>query len=457
MNVPWSSHAWKKVLVYGLGSSGRSAVRLLSAKSVEVVAMDRRREDELDLEDLVACDGLELVLGSEPDGLPKGVDGVVVSPGIRPDRPLLAAARAIGVPVIGEVELGSIFLNGPLLAITGSNGKSTTTALTGALLESAGFRAEVCGNIGVPLSSRLDGPKGRVFVVELSSFQLESVATLHPKVAALLNVSSDHLDRHGDFYRYLAAKTAIFERQTVADFAVLNADDPTVREVGVMARRRFFSRLGAPENGCYLDGETVVEVEPDGSRTKLFDRRDVALVGTHNLENAMAAALMARAVGADAGRFGEALTAFRGLPHRMEKVAEIDGIVWLDDSKGTNVGATLKSLAGFDDESVHLILGGRSKGADFSPLASEVARKARRVYLIGEAAEEIAGILEAGGSFEHCGDLDSAVAAAALHARSGEFVLLSPACASFDQYPSYDKRGDHFTQLVREVIGGHIG
>jgi UDP-N-acetylmuramoylalanine--D-glutamate ligase len=457
MKVPWSNRPWKKALVYGLGSSGRSAVRLLGEKGVEVVALDRRRRDELDLEDLPVTDGLQLVLGSEPEELPRGVDGVVVSPGVPLDRPLLAAARAGGVPIIGEVELGSIFLNGPLLAITGSNGKSTTTALTGALLESAGFSAEVCGNIGVPLSSRVDGPEGRVFVVELSSFQLESVATLHPKVAALLNISSDHLDRHGDFYRYLAAKIAIFKQQTDADVAVLNADDPTVRELGVAARRRFFSRLRAPDDGCYLDGETVVEVEPDGGRTELFECRDVALVGAHNLENAMAAALMARSVGADAGRFGTALATFRGLPHRMERVAEVDGIVWFDDSKGTNVGATLKSLSGLEDESVHLILGGRSKGTDFSPLASEVVRKAQRVYLIGEAAGEIAAVLPSDVAVEQCGELESAVAAAAIHARSGDLVLLSPACASFDQYSSYEERGEHFKQLVREVIGGHSG
>ena len=457
MKVPWTDHEWRRVLVYGVGSSGRSAALLLRKRGVEVLAIDRRSADELDLTGLQHNDGLELRLGSEPKELPLGVDGVVVSPGVPLDRPLLASARERGVPVIAEVELASIFVNGPLLAITGSNGKSTTTALTGALLESAGFGVEVCGNIGVPLSSCVDGPPGRVFVVELSSFQLESVATLHPVVAALLNISSDHLDRHGDFYRYLAAKTAIFRRQTAADQAVLNADDPTVRAIGVAARRRLFSRCEAPQDGCYLDGEVVVEVEPGGGSSRLFDRRDVSLVGAHNLENAMAAALMARALGADAGSFTAALSSFRGLPHRMETVAEIDGVSWINDSKGTNVGATLKSLAGFADGSVHLILGGRAKGADLSPLAGEVARKAATVYLIGEAASEIAVLLPADVRQVMCGDLENAVAAAAGRARAGEVVLLSPACASFDQYPSFARRGEHFRRLVENNLGGADG
>jgi UDP-N-acetylmuramoylalanine--D-glutamate ligase len=457
MRVPWSTHEWQKVLVYGLGSSGRSAARLLGRQGVEVVAVDRRSVGDLDLGELTSGAGVELLLGSESIDLPPGVDGVVVSPGIPMDRPLLAAARDLGLPVIGEVELASIFLNGPLLAITGSNGKSTTTALTGALLESAGLGVEVCGNIGVPLSSRLDGPDGRLFVVELSSFQLESVATLHPKVAALLNISPDHLDRHGSFHRYLATKTAIFERQTAADFAILNADDPMVREVGVAARRRFFSRLVAPDDGCYLDGEVVVEVEPGGRRSELFDRRDVSLLGTHNLENAMAAALVARSIGVGAEHFGSALSSFRGLPHRMELVAEIDGVAWLNDSKGTNVGATLKSLAGFGDGAVLLILGGLSKGADLSLLAEEVSRKARRVYLIGEAAEELAEVLPADLPQQQCGDLAAAVSAAADQARPGETVLLSPACASFDQYESFIRRGEHFRRLVMEMIGGPNG
>lgn len=457
MMTPWSNGEWRKALVYGLGASGSSAARLLNRQGVEVVAVDRRERDQLDLGELDRTAGVELQLGSEPMTLPAGVDGIVVSPGVPVDRPLLTSARAAGVPVIGEIELASIFLDGEILAITGSNGKSTTTALTGALLESAGFDVEVCGNIGVPLSSRLDGPPGRVFVVEVSSFQLESVATLHPRVAALLNLSPDHLDRHGSFQRYLEAKTRIFARQTPIDIAVLNADDPWVRDVGVVARRRQFSRRAVPADGCYVDGETVVEVDPNGGSLELFECGEVPLVGDHNLENAMAAALMARSIGAGSEGFASALSEFRGLPHRMELVAEIDGVSWLNDSKGTNVGATLKSLAGFDERTVHLILGGRAKGADLSALAGEVARKASRVYLIGEAAESIGSILLPGVAHEYSGDLEHAVRSAAARALEGETVLLSPACASFDQYDSFAHRGEHFRDLVQSLLGGQNG
>ncbi|MDH3254038.1 MAG: UDP-N-acetylmuramoyl-L-alanine--D-glutamate ligase [Acidobacteriota bacterium] len=457
MNVPWTAHEWKKVLVYGLGSSGRSAVRLLGEHGVRVVAVDRRPAAELNLGELSTRPGVDLLLGSEPTGLPQNVDGVVVSPGVPQDRPLLNAARAQGLVVISEVELASIFVNGPIVGITGSNGKSTTTALTGALLESAGFDVEVCGNIGVPLSSRLTGPEGRVFVVELSSFQLESIATLHPRVAALLNITPDHLDRHGGFRRYLEAKTAIFGSQTGDDFAVLNADDPIVRDVGTAARRRYFSRLSTPQEGCYLEGEAVFQVEPNGTRTRLFERRDLRLLGAHNVENAMAAALIALSVGAASETFAHALSVFEGLPHRMQVVARVDGVIWLDDSKGTNVGATLKSLADLRNRSVHLIVGGRNKGADLSLLAEEVERTAKRVYLIGEAASELAHALPPSVAQHRSGDLESAVRAAAEGTCSGDTVLLSPACASFDQYESYIQRGEHFQRLVLEMTGERDG
>jgi UDP-N-acetylmuramoylalanine--D-glutamate ligase len=457
MKVPWAQGDWDRVLVYGLGESGKAAVKLLLDRGVYVVAVDRLEGSELGLEGLEGISGLELELGREPRELPAGIEGVVISPGVARDQPLLQAARAAGIPVIAEVELGFAFLNGPVIGITGSNGKSTTAALTGALLQSAGYSVEVCGNIGVPLSACVEGAEGRVFVVELSSFQLEAVDTFHPQAAALLNLSPDHLDRHGDFSEYLASKTAIFAQQTDLDLAIINGDDPVVRDVATRARRKLFSRCSRVREGCYLEGESVVEVRSGRADKELFERRDLALHGLQNLENAMAAALLARSMGASADTFPATLASFAALPHRMQRVAMSGGVAWIDDSKGTNIGATLKSLEGFPDHSVHLILGGRSKGADFSPLVSAVARKARRVYLIGEAVEQIEQVLAGTAPLEKSIVLSRAVESAARQAQAGESVLLSPACASFDQYASFVYRGMHFRELVRRALGVESG
>ena len=456
MNVPWSECAWRRALIYGLGRSGVSAAQLLLANGVEVLGYDRRPAADLELTELNRAGGFETLSGDEPRELPPGIDGIVVSPGVPTQTPLLEAARGQRIPVVAEVELAFPFLNGPLLGITGSNGKSTTTALTGALLADAGYQVEVCGNIGRPLCSCLEGPPGRIFVAELSSFQLESVDRMRPHVAALLNFSADHLDRHGDEAAYLAAKTNIFRRQDEIDFAVLNADDPNVREIGVRARRRYFSRLGQVADGCYLEGEQVVEVGPDQESTTLFKGRDLSLTGTHNLENAMAAALLARCVGAASDTFPETLAEFRGLPHRSQRVDRVRGVLWIDDSKSTNVGATVKSVEGFPDGSIHLILGGRNKGADLSVLREPVGRKARRVYLIGEASDAMHDALNGTAPLEPCETMQRAVTAAAANARDGETVLLAPACASFDQYSGYEERGDHFQRLVNALGTGEV-
>lgn len=418
-----------------------------------MVGVDKRPASELDLGALHHDAGLELAGESALETLPGGVDGVVLSPGVPLGHPLISGARASGVPVIAEVELASVFAEGPLVGITGSNGKSTTTRMTGEILESAGIRTEVCGNIGVPLSAVVEGPTDRVFVVELSSFQLESVDTFHPAAAALLNLSPDHLDRHRDEASYFAAKLRLFDNQNADDIAVLNADDERVASVDVRGRRRLFSRRGPVADGCYLDGDVVVEVDPGGEDGPLFARRDLPLPGVHNLENAMAAALLSRAMGADPVSIASGLSGFEGLPHRLQKVGECRGVAWYDDSKATNFAATVMSLAGFADDSIHLILGGRNKGGDPTDLIHELSRKARRIYLIGEAAEEIARDLAGVVPAELCGTMEAAVAAAARRARPGEVVLLSPCCASFDQYRDFAARGDHFQSLVRGLDG----
>jgi len=312
---------------------------------------------------------------------------------------------------------------------------------------------EVCGNIGTPLSARVDGPGNRVFVIELSSFQLETVETFHPRAAALLNLSPDHLDRYADLTAYGDAKRRIFERQTGEDVAVLNADDPEVAATVVAARRRFFSVSQRVADGCFLDGDTVFEAAPNAERAALFARADLPLEGVHNLENAMAAALLARALGAERESIAVGMRGFRGLPHRMVKVAERDGVAWYDDSKGTNIGASTRAVAGFADRSVHWILGGRAKGADPRELRDAVRRKAARVYLIGESADKFRDALADLVPVEMSRTLDRAVETAAAAAQAGEAVVLSPACASFDQFRDFNDRGDQFQKLVRARLG----
>jgi UDP-N-acetylmuramoylalanine--D-glutamate ligase len=446
--------AWHRVLVYGLGLSGRAAARLLLARGTSVLAVDDKAvEVNGDLGGKI-----ELLPGGGSQDLPAGVDAVVVSPGVPLDRPILEDARRQGVPVIAEVELAFPLLDGPVVAITGSNGKSTTTAMTGEMVRAAGLPVEVCGNIGEPLADKVDGPAGRVFVVELSSFQIEGIDTFKPKAAALLNLSEDHLDRYGTMAAYGAAKKRLFRDMDPDGVAVLNADDPETVEVETRARRRFFSRLRPVTDGCWADTEgRVVEVSPGGANREgieLFHASDVPLAGVQNLENAMAAALLARAVGVEPEAIRTALHGFRGLPHRLQKVGEKGGVFFYDDSKGTNPGATLKAIEGFADGTVHLILGGRNKDADLAVLTPMVRRKARRAYLIGEAAAELEQALGGAVPYEMAGTMEQAVRSAASQARPGEAVVLSPACASFDQFRNFVHRGQVFQELVRNVIQG---
>jgi UDP-N-acetylmuramoylalanine--D-glutamate ligase len=457
MNVPWSKNAWRRVVIYGLGRSGLAAARFLCARGVEVIGVDGR--SEIDLGSLDREDRLSLCLGDEPTALPAGVDGVVLSPGVPRDRPLLLDAEAHGVPIVAEIELAFPFLDGVVVAVTGSNGKSTTASLVAEMLRCAGMPTVLGGNIGTPLTSLVEGPAGRVFVVELSSFQLESVCLFHPHAAALLNISPDHLDRYPDLAAYAAAKRRVFERQAEGDTAVLNADDEWCRGAAADvegARLRYFSRRTRVEDGCHVEQGEVVEVAPGRAPEPIFGVDEIRLDGTANLENAMAAALLAIACG---GREGvrPGVARFQGLPHRLQKLVERRGVTWIDDSKGTNVGATRESLGGLDDGSVHLILGGRNKGADFGSLRDMVATKVRQLYLIGEAGAEIEQVLGGEVTTTQAHTLARAVTLAAGRARPGEVVLLSPACASFDQFDDFEHRGRCFEQLVLALDGGSDG
>jgi UDP-N-acetylmuramoylalanine--D-glutamate ligase len=453
MTASFDPERLRRAYVLGLGLSGTAAARLLASRGIEVVASDRRAASALELRGLEGAPGVELRCGIEESELPAGVDVVVVSPGVSPGHPLLASARVAGVPVVAEVELAFAYLDGPVVAVTGSNGKSTTTAMTGALLAHAGIPVEVCGNIGLPLAAVVDGPPGRTFVVELSSFQLETIERFRPRAAALLNLSPDHLDRHRDLAAYLEAKRRIFLRQTGDDVAVLNADEPEVAASPTAARRRFFSLSAPVSDGCRPEDGQVLERGPAASARPLFASGDVPLPGPHNLENAMAAALLALAAGAPAAGLAAGLRGFRGLPHRLEHVGERAGVDFFDDSKGTNVAATARSLEGFADRTVHVILGGRNKGADFRYLRPAVTRKAARAYLIGESAAELERALAGATQLSRSGTLAAAVAEAAERARAGDAVVLSPACASFDQFRDYHDRGASFQRMVRELPG----
>jgi UDP-N-acetylmuramoylalanine--D-glutamate ligase len=446
-----------RAAVFGLARSGRAAVEVLLSRGVEVVATDAKSREELG--DLPERDGVRYVLGGHPESLLSAVDLVVVSPGIPLLLPVFDAARARALPVLSEVELASRLLPGVVVGITGTNGKSTTTAMAAALLVAAGRAAVPCGNFGTPwISFAAPGARAAdapppIWVVELSSFQLEGIRRLAPDVAVHLNLTPDHLDRYRSLDDYGAAKARIFENQREAQIAVLNADDPAVARIRPRARRLEFSRRALPPRGVALVGETFL-ADPDGSGPRPVARRgDLTLPGAHNVENALAALAATLPLGVTPEAAVATLRSFRGLPHRTELVRVLGDVTWYDDSKGTNVDATLKSLEGFPDGTVHLILGGKEKGDDFRRLAPLVRAKARRVLTIGAAGDRIATALEAtrGITVVRCVTLDRAVAEAAAAAVPGDVVLLSPACASFDQFRNYEHRGEVFARLVRAL------
>ncbi len=409
------------MLVVGLARSGRAAAEVLVARNAAVVGYDR--DEGLDAGRLREI-GVEVHLGREEETLLQGIDLVVKSPGVPGETPLVAGARARGVPVWSEIELGSRLLRGPLLGVTGTNGKTTTSELLGAVFRAAGRSVEVAGNVGRPLTSVVDAARPETWVVcELSSFQLEDVETLRPRVAVLLNLEPDHLDRHGTFDVYADLKLRIFERQGAGDTAVVPRGFGSVPGSGRRVEFRFDDPL------------------PD----------EPLIPGAHNRENAAAATAAARAAGIADDAIAEGLRTFPGVPHRIELVRELGGIRYVNDSKATNVAAARRALASFPESRLHVILGGRGKAEPYDPLAAAF-KTGDRAYLIGEAADEIATALEATGvPYVMAEDLDSAIAEAAAAASASDVVLLSPACASFDQFDDFEARGDAFRRLVEEL------
>ncbi len=443
--------------VFGLAKSGKATVRALLERGVRVVATDSAAAEALGT--LPTGEGLSLVLGGHPASLLEGVDLCVVSPGVPMSIPALDAARASGIPVIAEVELASRLVPGLVVGITGTNGKSTTTSLTAALLSDAGRDAVACGNFGTPwieyalgaAASAAPPAPSRVWVVELSSFQLEGLRRLAPDVAVHLNLTPDHLDRYRSVDDYGAAKARIFESQNEAQVAVLNADDPLVARIRTRARRLLFSRAHALEAGAWLkDGVFLADAAGKGPRV-YARREDLLLPGSHNVENALAALAATIPLGVTPESAVRTFRTFKGLRHRTALVRTRNGVAFYNDSKGTNVDATLKSLEGFADGSVFLILGGKDKGDDFRRLLPLASRKVRKVLAIGKAGPAVMKALAGGVACEEAGTIARAVEIGAFEGRPGDVVLLSPACASFDQFRNFEHRGEAFEELVRAL------
>ena len=445
-----------QVAVLGFARSGRALAEALVERGVEVAVADDRPETAFAEITELRRRGVRFYFGSSPERALEGADWLAVSPGVPPTHAAVVAARRRGIPVLSEIEIAWRIAEAETpgrnrwVAVTGTNGKSTTTAWIAEILGSGPRPVVLAGNIGAPLSGFLERPTPRDFVCEVSSFQLEGIETFRPDVAVLTNVTPDHLDRYASFEEYAAAKERVFSNQRDGDFAVVNADDPVSSAVATRTRRVPFSRLAPAPGGTWLeDGQIVSEVR--GARRTVLAAEELALPGAHNLENALAAVAVAYCLEVPTTAIQKALTGFRGLPHRTELVAEAGGVKWVNDSKGTNVDATLKSLEGRSPKSVVLILGGRDKHGDFARLAPPVSRAARAVLTIGEAAPVIEAALAGSAPLESCGRMEAAVARAAELARPGDTVLLSPACASFDQYANFEERGKHFADLARRA------
>jgi UDP-N-acetylmuramoylalanine--D-glutamate ligase len=442
----------RRIAVIGLGTSGVSASKLLCREGAEVLAFDRRSEQELSSA-LAELRGLPVRFTQTEDLAAhlREIDGAVVSPGVPLGCLPVTGLRSAGIWVIGEIELASRFISVPLIAITGTNGKSTTTSLVGEILKASGWRVFVGGNLGPPLCEAVrPGAEWDFVVAEVSSFQLESIERFHPRIGALLNLTPDHLDRYPDLGAYRAAKERVFENQAAGDDAVINADDPALS--GLSGRLRsnvlFFSRRLKPsDRGLFVDDEQIVSTL-SGRREPILPVGLLSLPGAHNLENALAASLIALLCGCPAQVVGETLSGFSGLPHRMEFVREVDGVRYINDSKGTNVGALTKSLEGIGSPII-LIAGGRDKGGDFAGLKERVRKNVRRAILIGEAREAIREAWEGTTDLVLVESLKEAVFLAASSARPGETILLSPGCASFDQFLNFEDRGEQFKKLVR--------
>ena len=445
----------KKVLVVGLGKSGLAAALFLRHHGAQVTVSDVRSAEAL-ANDIPALldEGIMVETGGHGLLTFRRQDLIVVSPGVPLNTPELAQVKSFGLPVIGELELAACFLKGKTLAITGSNGKTTTTALVGEILQKAGIPTLVGGNIGVPVVALINDSTDETWsVLEVSSFQLESTQQFHPQIAVILNITPDHLDRHGSFENYALAKERIFAAQHEGDCVILNADNARAAQAASrsVARVFFFSVEHSVLRGAWVeDGWVVYRGGKDEHIEKIMPLSGVPLKGAHNVENVLAAVCAARQAGAPVEAIRRGIEQFQAVEHRLEFVTKINGVEFYNDSKATNVDATAKAIAAFSG-GIHLILGGKDKGSDYTQLSDLLRARVRAVYTIGSAAAKIESHLRGVVPILSCETLDNAVSAAGSAARPGDVVLLAPACSSFDQFESYEHRGRVFKELVIEL------
>jgi UDP-N-acetylmuramoylalanine--D-glutamate ligase len=447
----------KKVLVVGLGKSGLAAALFLRHRGAHVTVSDVRSAESL-AKDIPALleEGIMVEAGGHGLLTFRRQDLIVVSPGVPLNTPELAQVKSFGLPVIGELELAARFLKGKMLAITGSNGKTTTTSLVGEILEKAGMPTLVGGNIGVPVVGLIDqSTDASWLVLEVSSFQLETTDSFHPRIAVILNITPDHLDRHGSFENYALAKERIFAAQTGEDFLVLNADNARTAEAAERTRAQvyWFSIDSPVEQGAFVeDGFVVYRAAKDAAVEKVMPLSGIPLKGEHNVENVLAAACAARLAGASTESIRAAIEGFHAVEHRLEYVTTINGVEYYNDSKATNVDATAKALAAFP-AGIHLILGGKDKNSNYRELEPLLRSRVKAVYTIGSAAAKIESQLRGTVPLQSCETLAAAVNAAGSAAHPGDVVLLAPACSSFDQFENYEERGRVFKHLVDERRG----
>jgi UDP-N-acetylmuramoylalanine--D-glutamate ligase len=439
----------KRVLVVGLARTGVTVSLFSAGYGAVVTAVDEKPEAELaETAARLRAAGIKLELGAHTPASFLAQDLIVVSPGVPANLPALELARAKGIPVWSEIELAWRFLRGKLVAITGSNGKTTTTSLIAHILKTADVPTLVGGNIGTPLLALVESSTdSTVTVAEISSFQLETIQDFRPEIGVLLNLTPDHLDRHESFDAYAAAKMRLFENQLERDAAVLNADDPEItKRMPSRSHIYWFSRQKRVAEGAFLrDGEIVFRA--DGTETVVARQSEIPLRGGHNLENVLAACAAAYLAGAPAAAIASGVKTFRAVEHRLEFVAEVGGVEFYNDSKATNVDATLKAIEAFPGPLI-VILGGKDKGSPYTPLVEPLRQRARLALLIGAAADKIAAELGSALPVEKVGTLERAVKRATELARPGDVVLLAPACSSFDQFENYEHRGRAFKELV---------
>ena len=441
----------KKILVVGLARTGVALCRFLADRGALVTVTDMASPEALaePRRDIAGLGVTEELGVARPRW--QGYDLIIPSPGVPPELGWLNAARESGIPVWGEMELASHFMEKPLIAVSGTNGKTTTTTLVGELLQASGLRPLVGGNIGTPVISLLARQQQADFLVlEVSSFQLDTAPSFHPQAAALLNITPDHLDRYPSMAAYAASKAGLFRHMRGSELKVLNADDKLVATLGNGSGRVYFFSTNRPlTRGAWLTDEAL-HVKLDGAREEIFPVADICLSGYHNLENVMAALLLALDAGAVPAACRRVLVSFQGLPHRLEFVAEVDRVAFYDDSKGTNVGAVAVSLAYFANP-VILIAGGRDKDSDFSLISPLIRERVKALVLLGETKERLSQVWKGLAPICQVKDLAEAVQRAHDLARPGEVVLLSPACASFDMFKDYAHRGETFQRLVKEL------